>query len=274
MLKRLYAAMFAVAITSIVVPGASAQVTNSGTVYPSINTSTLVSILNEMGMATEVAQLEDGTVVIAAQTASGNVVLVGPDYCRAPGQDCSGMGFAAMGSPRFLPFASKAENLEVINVANIEFPIGRYLIMGDDIPTVVRAEIFPYGVSRGNLSASIELMVMSAGAFFTALVETKKAVEGLGAFVSEFPSSDRKLSSSAFRSGRDLLPDDRMGQLYASVRNRAPVMELGTNRSKHHPVISSKIFQRLIKSKGYLEDHSWTQIADQAPLQRSPSPDP
>ena len=218
MFRSFYCAIGA-AIAVFAANGASAQISNPQQFHETVKVTTIVAHLIELGVATELSVLEDGSFLVAAPASGGNVMLIALDSCAGPfSKGCSDMTLLVTSPTVELPYADTAQNLSAVNFLNDAIPLGK-MVLSEGIPIAVRYEHFSYGITKGNLINDIVLAALAAENAFKYLQEAGTAastgMQGPGAQGSDALAPDNK----AFRLSRpDALPTSH---IFASRALRA-----------------------------------------------------
>lgn len=240
MFKTLYSVVSAAVLVLGLNGTSSAQVSNPTHVYDTIKASTITDLFAEAGVTTTVSQMEDGSMIILANVATGKVLVLGLQACgNAQGSGCKEMAMVTVNPFVGLPYSTVVENLILMNLINKDFEYGQYFFDHDDkIPMAARFEVFEYGISKGNLAWVIGSMINFSDAYFKLLMEIKMEEEAGAEQTTGFnaPSGD----SAA-----------RIAGLYSSLKpDQETSRELST-------VFASRSFRALLKSKNFVEDISW-----------------
>lgn len=183
-LLRAVGALLLLASTSV---ETSAQVSNLEKVYPTFEVDTLGAIFAEAGLPYQVTLLEGGTPLMIVGVGSNNSIFVAPTRCKVGNSSqCYGLIMLAAGSVQQLPYQTLGENLVIVNFLNQWMDFAKaYMMVDSNVPMVGRHLISDYGVSKGNILTSIQLLVDYTNYFFQALYEARNSSAELPGFSAE-----------------------------------------------------------------------------------------
>lgn len=172
MLNKLFCVVGAAFLAIASGASAFAQLANPLQHYESISSSTIISVMSEMGLQTQTFQMEDGSELIAVTVGEGRTVLVGTDQCKTgPASGCQAMGMMVIAPASTLPGQNMAENLAILNNFNTLIDSSKYVLTNDGFVLAARYQNYIYGVNRGNMAADFVVMVGETAVFFTTLAD-------------------------------------------------------------------------------------------------------
>ena len=224
---------------------ALAQISDMKKVYPTFEVLTVAGILTEAGVSYQISQLEDGTPLITAQVGQGKTVIMLPTRCQvANSSTCYSLIFMSFGRADQLPFSTLAENLAVVNSLNEWLDLAKvYISATSDMPTVTSFLNSDHGVSKGNIVATLSLLIQSSDYFFGELAQAKESSNTLSSkSLNEAPTV-----STLFPGGKepDLL---------------SPSQE-GTDGGVTKSLLQNRAFQALLATEDFQRDFTY-QVSD------------
>lgn len=182
MLNKLFCVVGAAFLAIASGASAFAQLANPLQHYESISSSTIISVMSEMGLQTQTFQMEDGSELIAVTVGEGMTVLVGTDQCKAgPASGCHAMGMMVIAPASALPGQNMAQNLAILNGFNTVIDSSKYVLTNDGFVLAARYQNYIYGVNRGNMSADFAVMVTETVVFFMTLADISGQSAGFDA---------------------------------------------------------------------------------------------
>lgn len=174
MFKNTLAAAGAVVLSFLGTAAGLAQVASPQTHYGTISTSVIVSVMTELGLGTQVLQMEDGSELVAVGVGEGQTILVGADKCtQGPSAGCAAMGMVVFASSSALPTQDMGQRLALLNQFNALIDSAKFILPAENAVAAARYQSYIHGATRGNIAADFVIMYQDVDMFFRTLADLR-----------------------------------------------------------------------------------------------------
>ncbi len=137
------------------------------TQFPRFEVLDVAATLSEMGVAARVMTMDDGSVIIRAETNAQFKFVIYLAACETPPRAaCAGMELDA-----FFDEASAGATLSSVNAFNQSHAFTKAFMLDSGQPILSRYEISDYGITKGNLVSNVVNFVRIGEAFMVHLTE-------------------------------------------------------------------------------------------------------
>ena len=150
-------------------PGAGAPeiIPDSAKLIPGFDTDSITSVLNDLGVAWQLASIEGQTMIQANFGGTANFVML-PAACNTPDSRCVGLTTIAV-------FNGKA-NPQTVTAFNYYYDFLSAGVNPEGVAYLRRYDLADYGIPRGNLASSIVAFATLIGRFSEELASSQRTV--------------------------------------------------------------------------------------------------